>query len=380
MTVTDTSTTSSTDGSVTTAANTTQHLTDATNAITQVTAYANVIANIVLNSTTTPPPSWFQPLNDALTLAQTHVKVWVETLGPDISSKAPQTIIDYGNLFSAATQDIIATLQASGYRPNSDQRQEILGDLSTLVDFIGTQTSAIGDLKTQLKTFQDNLLADHTSLAAAINGAQGQLESDNDQIATINAKIASITADLAAASTKATMSDIGIGLSIFIALVAVVAVVASGGAALPLLVAGVAVAGVGAAIGTAVVYTQQQAADIAELQTYNNELSDETAQVVALTAIINTTTTIVAANEAASAALDSITTVWTDLLTKTTSVQTALQHAHDAADAATFGAFAVKIWTTDAQTSWNQLVTFCTNMQTALLNTTVTNAVLPKAA
>jgi hypothetical protein len=61
-------------------------------------------------------------------------------------------------------------------------------------------------------------------------------------------------------------------------------------------------------------------------------------------------------------------------------VQTDLTNAHKASDGKTFGAHAVKIWTSDAENQWNQLITFATNMQTALLGTTVTTVAAPKAA
>lgn len=378
MTATDTGSSSSSTPAVTPSGDTQTHLTSATNAIALVTAYANAIANIVLTANTDPPEAWFAPLDTALTSAQTHVTSWVDTLGPALSAKVPQTIIDYGNLFSAASSDILSVLQASNYNPDSAGRQEILGDLSAMLGFVSTQIQTITDLQTELKTFQDNLLADHKALALGAAGAQAQLDLDNTTIANIQAQIATITADLNTATQNATMSDIGIGLGIFIALVAVVAIVATGGAALPCLVAGVAVIGIGAGITESVINTPQIAEDQAKLTALNAELTTDQQQATALQAILNTTQTIVTANTAASAALDNIVTVWEDLLTKTTSVQTALQAADAAADGATFGAFAVKLYTKDAVTSWSELVAWCTNMQTALLGITVTT--LQKAA
>lgn len=373
-------TTNADPGSITADPATTSHLTDATNSFTTVTAYANAIANIILNPATDPPAAWFNTLGTALTLAQTHVRTWVEVLGPQMSSNVPQTIIDYGNLFAAAAQDIISVLQASGNNPNAAQRQQILGDISTLQQFITTEQGVISGLQTQLKAFQDNVLNDHNSLSSGANAAQTALNLDDATIASIQAQIAAVQADLLAATQKATASEIGIGLAIFIGIVAVVAVIATGGAAAPLVVGAVAVIGLGAAIATTVIYSKQQADDQEKLTDLTAELTSDQAQAASLSAILNTTQTIVTANEAASAALDNLAGVWSDLLTKTNSVANDLANADKAGDGVHFGAFAVRLWTKDALAAWNQLVTFATNMQTALLGTTVSNVSQAQAA
>lgn len=365
---------------VTPSSDTTQTLTDATNAFTQVTAYANAIANIVLQPATTPPETWFTTLDTALKSAQAHCTTWTETIGPGMSSTIPQALIDYGSLFTASCDDIISTLVNSKYEPDSDDRNTILGDIQTLLDFMATQTTAVATLQTQFTKFQSDVLADHTALTTGAGDAQKALNLDNETIATINATIAQLHADIAAASMKATASEIGIGLSIFVGLCAVVAVVATGGAAAPIVVGVVAVVGLGAAIGTTVVYTQQVVSDMAKLQEQQDELSTDQAQATALQSILTTTQTIVTANEAASAALTTLAQVWKDLTTKLTAVQTDLTNAHKAGDGKTFGAHAVKIWTSDAEKQWNQMITFATNMQTALLGTTVTSVAAPKAA
>ncbi len=379
MTAMDSGSSTST-GGVTADAATTDHLTDATNSLTSITAYANAIANIVLEPATDPPADWFNTLKSSLSTAQTHAKTWVETLGPSVSSTVPQTIIDYGNLFMASAQDIITVLQTSNYQPDAAQRQQILGDITTLQQFIMTQQTTVKSLQAQLKTFQDDVLSDHTALSNGANGAQTALNLDQAMIDMINTQIDTVTADFMSASSKAQSSEIGLGLAIFITIVAVVAIVATMGAALPILVAGVGVVGIGASIATTVIFTRQQAEDYSKLQELNSQLSTEQAQVVSLKAILKTTQTLVTANEEASAALDKLADVWATLLTKIDSVLSDLNAADMAGDGTHFGAYLVKLWTEDANIAWSQLVTFCTNMQTALLNTTVTMATQPQAA
>jgi Bacillus haemolytic enterotoxin (HBL) len=355
-----------------------QNLADTVNSMTAVTGYANAIANIVLLPATTPPADWFPVLSGALVMAQSHCQTWVEVIGPNLSSGIPQTLIDYGNFFAATTQDILSIV-GSSTDLNAASRQLVLQDIDGLLEFLATESTAVATLHTQLKQFQSDVLADHTALSTGTGAAQKALNLDEATIATINSNIAGIQAAIATASTQATYSEIGIGLSIFVGLCAVTLAVATGGAG-AVLVGCVAVAGFGAAIDRTVAYNETVTSDLAKLQVQQNALTDDQAQATALSSIVNTTQTIVTANEAASAALDTLETIWTTLTGKLTSVQKDLIGADKAADGKTFAAHTVRVYTNTAVAAWNQLIADATNVQTALVGTTVTSLTPPPAA
>ena len=335
-------------------------------------AYAHSVANVDLRPATDPPEDWYKNLEKAVGVAQTNTKVWTDSLGPDIGSNVPQTIIEYGNLFVATTDDILEVLKRSGMNPDKKQRQDILDDLKQLLDFINDRVKVVGDIHDKLKVFADNAASDHDAITKGKDNALARANVDDDSAARIRIHIIQLQEDLKVQEQRATEAEVGLGFSIFIGLVAVAVAVGTAGAAAPTVIGVVAVAGLSSSIATTVIYTKEVGDDMRKIREAQEKLNDTQNQAVALHAITDSTQGLVDANEAAKSALTHIITWWDDLKAKTESVQTDLKHAHDAADGRAFAAHAVKIWTKDAQKAWNQLIAFATNAQTALVTTTVT--------
>lgn len=344
-------------------------LTDATNSIASISAYAHALLNIVLTPATTPPPSWFGPLSTNLAAAQTHAQTWIETLGPAVSSTVPQAIINYSNLFTVATNDIVNILTESGGEPDEAQQKQITQLFNMILTELRSDKQTVLDIQTQLQTFSANIQTDHTNLVTGSNSALADVALDETTIATIQGQIAQVTADMAAQNAKALSSEIAIGVGIFIAIAAFALAVATAGATAPLLVGTVAVLGVGAAIGTAVVYSQKAADDLVKLTGLQSSLSDEQRQVVSLNALVASVNTIVTENEAAQTAMTAVLTTWSTLEGKLVSVLNDLQN----------NKYPLLIDIGTAQLAWSQLVTFATGMQTSLGGMTVQPVITPPA-
>src|SRR5437588_13041361 len=86
------------------------HLTAITNDLTTVNAYAHSVDNVDLRPATHPPEDWYNDLEKAIGVAQTNTKVLTDSIGPDIGSNVPKTIINYGNILIATTVDILQVL------------------------------------------------------------------------------------------------------------------------------------------------------------------------------------------------------------------------------------------------------------------------------
>jgi hypothetical protein len=335
-----------------------QHLTDSTNANALLTGYAHALANVHLAKLDNQG-EWYPTFNAALLVAQQHANLWIESLGPQVFSQMPQAIIDYGNTFTPATNDILQILAGISGPPTPTQQQEINQLLGAILDVLTESKTTLGQIQAQLTTFATDIQTDHTALLTGQHSAENELITDSAQLLKIQGLIDKATSDIATDSQKAMMSEIGLGVAIFVLVVGIALAVATGGAAAPLIVAGVGLVGIGAAIGTTVYFSEQVSKDIDELHTEQQALTDEQRQVTALTGVSNSIQGLVAANETASTAISSVLDTWSVLEVKLRSVIDDLAKA----EAPDVPAIIETLDLQAAQTAWSQLSDFATGMQ-----------------
>lgn len=349
---------STTGGAAPSVDTTKQQLTDSTNANALLTGYAHMLANIQLAKLDNQG-EWYPTFNAALLVAQQHANLWIESLGPQVFSQMPQAIIDYGNTFTPATSDILQILAGISGPPTPTQQQEINQLLGAILGVLTEKKTALGQIQAQLKTFATDIQTDHTALLTGQHSAENELITDNAQLLKIQGLIDKANADIAADSQKAMYSEIGLGVAIFVLVVGIALAVATGGAAAPLVVAGVGLVGIGAAIGTTVYFSDQVSKDIDELHTEQQALTDEQRQVTALTGVTASIQGLVSANETASTAISSVLDTWSVLEVKLKSVIDDLAKA----EAPDVPAIIETLDLQAAQTAWSQLSDFATGMQ-----------------
>jgi hypothetical protein len=340
-------------------------LTDAYNANNIITAYCQALANIQLNWVSGPsqpptPPDWFTALQAALATAQTHATTWITSLGPQIFSTVPQSIINYSNTFTAATNDILNIINGlpQGTDPTAAQQQQINALIGAILSVLQTQSQSVTTVQTLLTTFQTNVQGDNTALVTGQNNAQNAVTIDQGTLQSIQAQINQVQQEIAADSKLAEESEIGLGVAIFIVVVGIALTVATAGAAAPILV-GVGVVAVGLAIAGTVIFSQKVNSDIQQLYSLQSELSAEQAQVASLQGIVNSITALVQANEAAQTAISAVADAWSVLEAKLSAVQTQLNNA----EAGDVLPIIESLDLQTAQTDWAQLTAFATNMQ-----------------
>lgn len=360
------------------AGQTTNTLTDQYNANNTITAYCHALLNIQLNwntSTQGPQPQWFTDLSTGLTTAQQHAALWLTgvpnppgggapilPIGPTIFATIPQAIVNYGNTFTAATNDVLNIVNslAPGQSLSSDQHTEINKLIAALIATLQVQQAQIADVQGQLDTFAADVQADHTNLLTGQNAAEAAVKIDNDKITTIKAQIALVQTKIQADSKAAMASEIGLGVAIFMVVVGVALAVATEGAAAPLVLAGIGVLGVGGAIAGTVIFSKDVNDDLNQIYQLQSELSDDQRQVTALNGIISSVTSLVTANEAATKALSDVQNMVAVLLKKLQSVLADLQQAAAPDVPAILEGLDIQT----AQLAWTQLVAFATNIQT----------------
>lgn len=345
-----------------------QVLTDTVNANAIITAYCHSLQNIKIEKLK-GQGEWYKVFNESLVTAQGHGRYWVETLSPKIFSTIPQSIINYGNIFSAAMKRVtdIVNSVPDGEDLTPAQSSAIVKYIQAVLGDLGLQQSTLTDIKNELIQFNNDVQNDHTALMDGQNGASAQVLMDQKQLTIIQAKITKIQNQMAADSAKAMVSEIGLGVAIFITVVAFAAAVATGGVSLGIGAAlAVGVLGIGGSIAGAVIFSKEVNKDLDDLYNEQQNLNDEQRQLTSLQGVVNAIQTLVNGNVAATTAISAVLNTWAVLQKKLESVLTDLKAAQ--ADAKAFSAILVGLDIDVAQTAWAQLVDFAENMQKSSLN------------
>lgn len=346
---------------------TTDDLTNFYNSVVQITAYCHAAINTTL---TYPdgdtPPDWFVTLNTNLVSAQTHAQTWLTTLQPDISSKVPQTIINYNTKFNNAVTDINTILNnASGDNLSPGDTRKVQLFLKALVGQLTKDKDTMAAVQTQLQGFLGTehppagIMGDAANLTSGTNGAQKAVGLEESTINSINNQISLVQQQIQQDSKAAESSEIGLGVGIFVLVCAIALCVATGGAAAALVVGAVAVIGVGAAIATTVVYSKAVNADLQKLYNLQQELTSDQAFVSALQGITTSVQSLITANQAAQAAMSNILTTWDTLLSKTSAVLTDLEAAQSDKSAVS----SLMLDVQDAQSAWAALSKYAQAME-----------------
>jgi len=360
---------------------TTQQLTDSYNANNVVTSYAHAIANLQLNWDTSlmgPVPQWFTDMSTNLGTAQGHAQTWIDTLGPQIFSTIPQSVINYTNTFNTDMSAVLQMLQnlPPGQPPTSAQQSAINAIVNNVLSTLGVQKKTLLDVQASLVAFTNNVQADHATLVDGAGAAQKAVGLEQGMIQQIQTQIDLVNDQLSKDKKAAMASEIALGVGIFLVVAAVAVTVATGGAGAPILAVGaVGVIGIGAGIAGTVIFNKKINGDIDQLTNLQIELQDDQKIAATLGSITSSMNLMVTANEAATQALSSILDMWQTLEGKLGAVATQLQNA----EAAEVPAIIESLDIQSAQTAWAQLTAFCTAMQsnTVTVQAPVSNVPIP---
>ncbi len=342
-------------------------LADHLDALSVVTAYSHAVINTIVNPVSTPPEDWFAPLKTNLDTAKTHALSWVTDIAPKMGSTIPQTIINFGNDFSAATAEILRIIDGAAQRPLTKQETfNIISLIESTLASVEEQASDVATVKTQVLTLATDFSGDHDRLVTGQHSAARAVQlADGERLALEN-KIGELQTQLDAARAKVTASGIGLGLSIFICVAAFALAVASGGATTGLLVAGaVGFVGMAASATTLGIFSAETSALSAQIYEQQRQLNDKKKQVAALSGLNDTVSRLVSHNEAAKTALTNVETMWSTLAGKLKAVTDNLKKGRDAQETLRRSKIVA------ARASWDQARDYAQKIQDLASGTTL---------
>ncbi len=338
---------------------------------TALTAWSNALLNTTLYPLD-PKPTWYDGLQTQLQSCNAAARTWVETSGPSVVAGAPQSFIDFGNLFNAAAPDVESTMTAitaSNGTATADQMSLLTQTISTLLAQAQSAQTAAGTFQSTVKTFADTIRMQHDALATTISNAEATLTADEKQIAKLQRTIASLQNTLGIDSTSAAntaMSANMSGLTLFgTLLVFSLFTIGSGGAASPLIA--IATAAVTVSVNGARNASQSRSvqADLEALGEDQQMLDADHAQTAGLRAILNMLDKLLECNTAVAYAADIIVPIWDDVVAR-------LEYTSEVLTQPTLDLTKVSALTmfSEAATKWTSIVTAATNVQASSMSMT----------
>lgn len=301
-----------------------QQLTDYANAIAIVNNYAYSITNQSL-PVLQYPPSNYGTFTTQFTPAKQHALNWTDNIFVSML-QLPTTISQQAaDLFDMEATMIAAYLQALIADPTNAQAKAGLATaLSTVQTVIAQQLTTTATIESGLLSFATDIYTDAESLAAIAQDATQDAGADQTQITNLNTDIASLNSQIATAQLLLTVSEIGIGLSIFVGLVGAVLCFIPGaqGVGIGMIVAGVG--GLAGSIAGTVIENKEITALQGVIDSDQAQISGLNQDIILLNGVSQAFTNLYNANQSAQTALTTIKKMWSDLDATIESVKTEL--------------------------------------------------------
>jgi hypothetical protein len=335
-----------------------QQLTDYANALILINNYAYAITNQNLPVLNSPPPDYASFASN-FAPAKQHALNWTDNIFVQLV-QFPTTITQEANqLFNMEETMIGFYLQNLINNPNDSASKTNLGkSLTTLQTLINNQVQTASNAQTQLNQFATNISSDAKILTGISQNALADAGADQTQIGLINKDIADLKAAIATANTLLTVSEIGMGLSIFVGLLGVVCCFIPGGQLLGAGIIIVAVAGEAASIAGTVIENERIKAMQAQIDSDQKQITGLHQDIILLNGVSASFNDLYNANLQAQTALNTIISMWTNLGSTIGTVQTDLT---DVANDNTADQYQQAL--TDfqaAEAAWSDVVTFAT--------------------
>ncbi len=290
-----------------------QQLTDYANALLVINNYAYSITNQQLPVLNYPPTNYANFVSQ-FAPAKQHALDWSTNIFVSMV-QLPSTIKNQAaNLFSLEQTMIEAYLNILIADPSNAQAKSGLASaLSTVQQVIQNQVTAIENIESELATFTTNIANDAKILTQISADALTDAGADQATINTLLANIETLKSEISAAQTLLTVSEIGMGLSIFVGLIGAVCCLIPGaqGVGVGLIVVGVA--GEAASIAGTVIESEKIKALQGEITSDQTQISGLNQDIIQLNAVSSQFNDLYNANLQAQAALSTIKSMWTNL-------------------------------------------------------------------
>lgn len=333
-----------------------QQLTDYANALIVVNSYAYAVTNQQLPSLDYPPTNYanfvasFGP-------AKAHALDWSIDTFPSIV-QLPSTIVNQAaNLFNMEELMITTYLNMLISDPTNKQaKTDLATALSIVQSLIATQVKSISAIQSQLTKFSSEVADDAETLTQIAAEALSGVEDEEKQIQAINQTIATLNSEISTAQTLLTVSEIGMGASIFVGLVGAVICFIPGAQGVGTGVIVLGVAGETASIAGTVLENDRIQAMQGEISSEQQEISGRNQDIIQLQGVSAQFNELYNANLQAQNALTTVENMWTSLDSVINEVSKELTDSNNDVSAAQYQQALNDF--NQAETAWNDVVTF----------------------
>jgi len=338
---------------------TTQQLTDYMNAAAKVNLYTFAIAQTSLPNLVVPPapPPNYASFLASFAPAKAHCLNWSSSIFPTILS-FPQTIAGLTNdMFGIEESAMGIALQTLVNDPTNQQAKTALGEALTSIQTLvqGPLTTAQG-LLSQLNTFSTQTAADATTLGNIATQALQLAGTEQQTITDINTQIDNINSTISSLNYLLGVSEIGIGVSVFVAVVGVAVCFIPGAQVAGGVLIGFAVLGEAASITGTVLTNEAISGDQASIVSLKAEVPNLDQNIIALQACNRQFVYLQQASQDAQQALQTVITMWQNLQTELTTVKAELADVNTDVTSAQYTQAIADL--TTANTEWQQIVQY----------------------
>lgn len=333
-----------------------QQLADYVNAVGVVNNYAYAITNQALPVLSSPPKNYGE-FTTNFGPAKGHALNWTDNLFVEML-QLPVTVKDQAaDLFDFQGTMIEAYLTDLVNDPTSAKAKAGLHTaLTALSSVIQAQLKTITNIETGLAGFISDIATDAKTLTGIAQGATDDAGADKAQIVKINNDIAALKKQIATENLLVTVSDIGIGVSIFVGLVGVWACLIPGGQLIGGGMIILAVGGLAGSIAGTVIGTKAVAAMQASIDADQKQITGLNQDIILLNGVSSQFNDLYNANLKAQTALTAIKSMWKSLDDTVTEVKTDLASVDKDTTAAQYQQALTEFKA--AETNWKDVVTF----------------------
>lgn len=128
-------------------------------------------------------PSWYAPIQTAVTTAQTQSQTWLDSLCPAVSFGVPKEIVSFSNTFESQSAKILNVLNKAGTGTPTPAEKKAVSDALTAI-LADTQkfAASAAAVKKQIAAYTTNLVADVNALGTAISTLEEHLTDGNQYV------------------------------------------------------------------------------------------------------------------------------------------------------------------------------------------------------
>jgi hypothetical protein len=333
-----------------------QQLLDYQNSCATVNQYAYAITNTSLPVLSQPPTN-YATFATEFAPAKAHCLDWTTGIFPTMLS-FPGTIVNQAaDLFNLEDTMASAWLTALIADPNNDAAKAGLAKaLTTMQTIVTAQVATASGLMTSMTNFSDNITTDASTLSTLAQQALDAAGQDQTRITTLNGDITSLKNQISTMNTLLTLSEIGMGLSIFVGLIGAVCCFIPGAQGLGVGIIIVAVAGEAASITGTVLLNKDIDAANQSIQTDQQLITQLNQDVALLQGVNSQFQWLQTANVAAQQAMQAVVQMWQGLDSELTTMQTDLTTVGKDVTSAQYQQAQTDL--TTAAAAWQDVLTF----------------------